>query len=242
MSATVASRPAAPKKLKGRLIIGACVVVVLAAMAWDTKVVEIGTEAELAGGFSAETYGGEHFPAIRDSVEARAVEAGELASAVLEDSSAAGQKYGVGDSFGPVVPVTFTGTFGEARSGIYTVEADGVPDEITIRVQTGPAINGTDLRDATGEISFGEFTNQIEYQNAGASINEAMKAAVMKGIKAMTQGTSMQAMRAMKKAIEAMTKWASRQATKKATKKAIKAMTKATSMQAMKAMKKATVS
>jgi predicted lipoprotein len=182
MSATVASRPAAPKKMKGRLVIGACVVVVLAAMAWDTKVVEIGTEAELAGGFSAETYGGEHFPAIRDSVEARAVEAGELASAVLEDSSAAGQKYGVGESFGPVVPVTFSGTFGEARSGIYTVEADGVPDEITIRVQTGPAINGTDLRDATGEISFGEFTNQIEYQNAGASINEAMKAAVLADI------------------------------------------------------------
>jgi len=179
MSAAVASRPAAPNKLKRRLIIGACVVVVLAVMAWDTKVVKIGTEAALEGGFSAATYGGEHFPDIQASVEERAVDAGELASAVLDDSTAAGQKYGVGDGFGPVVPVTFTGTFGEARSGIYTVAADGVPDEITIRVQTGPAINGTDLRDATGEISFGEFTNQIEYQDAGASINDAMKQAVL---------------------------------------------------------------
>jgi len=179
MSATVASRQAAPNKLKGRLIIGACVVVVLAVMAWDTKVVKIGSEAALEGGFSADTYGAAHFPDIQASIEKRAVDASELASAVLEDSTAAGQKYGVGEGFGPVVPVTFTGTFGEARSGIYSVTADGVPDEITIRVQTGPAINGTDLRDATGEISFGEFTNQIEYQNAGASINEAMKTAVL---------------------------------------------------------------
>lgn len=179
MSATVASRPAAPNKLKGRLVIGACVVVVLAVMAWDTKVVKIGSEASLEGGFSADAYGAAHFPDIQASVEGRAVDAGELASAVLDDSNAAGQKYGVGEGFGPVVPVTFTGSFGEARSGIYTVMVDGVPDEITIRVQTGPAINGTDLREATGEISFGEFTNQIEYQDAGASINDAMKAAVL---------------------------------------------------------------
>lgn len=182
MSATVASRPSAPSKLKGRLVIGAVVVVVLAAMAWDTKVVEIGSEAALEGGFSADTYGAQHFPDIQASVEQRAVDAGELAPAVLEDSTAAGQQYGVGGGFGPVVPVTFTGQFGEARSGIYTVTADGVPSEITLRVQTGPAINGTDLRDATGEISFGEFTNQIEYQNAGASINDAMKQAVLADI------------------------------------------------------------
>lgn len=179
MSVTVASRPSAPSKLKGRLVIGACVVVVLGLMAWDTKVVKIGSEASLEGGFSADTYGATHFPDIKTSVEQRAVDAGELASAVLEDSTAAGQKYGVGEGFGPVVPVTFTGTFGEARSGIYTVTAEGVPDEITIRVQTGPAINGTDLRDATGKITFGEFTNQIEYQNAGASLNDAMKQAVL---------------------------------------------------------------
>lgn len=182
MSTAVASRPSAPSKLKGRLIIGVVAAVVIAAMAWDTTVVEIGHEAELAGGFSAETYGGEHFPAIQASVEERAVEAGELAPAVLEDSSAAGQQYGVGGGFGPVVPVTFTGEFGEARSGVYPVTVDGVPNEVTLRVQTGPAINGTDLRDATGDITFGEFTNQIEYQNAGASINDAMKAAVLADI------------------------------------------------------------
>jgi len=46
-------------------------------------------------------------------------------------------------------------------------------------LQTGPAITGTDLRDASGKIQFGDFTNQIEYQNAGAAINRAMKVAVL---------------------------------------------------------------
>jgi predicted lipoprotein len=46
-------------------------------------------------------------------------------------------------------------------------------------VQTGPAINGTDLRDASGTIEFGQFKNQIEYQDAGSGINRAMKKAVL---------------------------------------------------------------
>jgi ABC-type branched-subunit amino acid transport system ATPase component len=49
-------------------------------------------------------------------------------------------------------------------------------------VQTGPAINGTDLRDATGTIEFGQFTNQIEYQDAGSAINNEMKKAVLAGL------------------------------------------------------------
>ena len=57
-----------------------------------------------------------------------------------------------------------------------------MPPEIKIRVQTGPAINGTDLRDATGEIEFGHFTNQIEYQNAGAAINNEMKKQVLASV------------------------------------------------------------
>jgi predicted lipoprotein len=49
-------------------------------------------------------------------------------------------------------------------------------------VQTGPAINGTDLRDATGTITFEQFTNQIDYQNAGSALNKEMKAQVLSKI------------------------------------------------------------
>ncbi|MDT8893043.1 DUF2291 domain-containing protein [Halomonas sp. I1] len=158
----------------------AVAVVVLAAMVLDTTVVPIGSQQE--DGFSAERYGTKQFPVIRESVEERAVEAAELSAAVAEDKAAAGERYGVPAGIGPVVPVTFTGVVGEGKAGVYSVDVEGVPDDLTIRVQTGPAINGSDLRDATGDIEFGQFTNQIEYQNAGAAINDAMKAQVLSAL------------------------------------------------------------
>lgn len=155
----------------------------LAAMALDTKVVVLGSEEDLREqAFSPEHYGAETFPTVRDSIRDRAVDAAELAEAVLADRTAAAETYGVGSGTGAVIPVRFTGTMGEAKSGIYTVAVPDVPEEITVRVQTGPAINGTELRDATGDIEFGQFKNQIEYQNAGAALNDAMKAEVLSGI------------------------------------------------------------
>src|SRR5690625_7808245 len=57
-----------------------------------------------------------------------------------------------------------------------------MPARITVRVQTGPAINGTELRDATGDLDFGQFTNEIEFQDAGAALNEAMKEQIIEPV------------------------------------------------------------
>lgn len=159
------------------------VVVLLAAMVLDTTVVTIGSENDVrANVFSPETFGAEKFPEIQTSVEQSAVDAPTLAKAIAEDKKVAGEQYGVAAGIGPVIPVKFTGVAGEKKSGIYNVAVEGMPEEVGIRVQTGPAINGTDLRDALGTIQFGDFKNQIEYQNAGAGINTAMKQDVLAGI------------------------------------------------------------
>jgi predicted lipoprotein len=176
-----APAPARPKRR--RLLIGAVVLAVVAAMAIDTTVVRIGSEQDLAvAGFSPERFGAETFPGVRDSILSRAVEVGPLSEAVVADRAAAAAEYGIAAGVGAVIPVRFTGVVGEGKSGIYNVAVDGLAGETKIRVQTGPAINGTDLRDATGEIKFGDFKNQIEYQNAGAAINNAMKQEVLAGI------------------------------------------------------------
>ena len=99
------------------------------------------------------------------------------ATAIAKDRATAEKEYGVPAGVGPEISVKFTGVVGEGKSGIYKVAVDGVPDTLLIRVQTGPAINGTELRDATGKITFGQFTNQIEYQNAGSALNKEMKKA-----------------------------------------------------------------
>lgn len=168
---------------KRAIIVVLVTLVVLATIALDTKVVKIGSAENVTEqGFSAETYGPHTFPEIKKSVESRAVEAAALYKALKVDQQAATEKYGVGSPM-PVFSVSLNAVAGDSKSGIYDLKVQGLPEEVRVRMQTGPAINGTDLRDASGTIQFGDFKNQIEYQNAGSSINRAMKASVLDPLK-----------------------------------------------------------
>jgi predicted lipoprotein len=181
MAETVTAASSRPKSYRWVGI--AAVVVLVAAMALDTTVVRIGSEHDVSEKkFSPETFGAEQFPIIKQSIETRAVDAIEIATAIAADKKAAGEKYGVKTTTGPVIPVTLTGVVGERKSNYNVVAVEGLPPEVTVRVQTGPALNGTDLRDATGQIEFGQFTNQIEYQDAGSAINNEVKKQVLAGI------------------------------------------------------------
>lgn len=176
--------PGAETASRRGLLLGlAAAVLVLAGIAFDTKIVHIGSEADVRQqAFSPDGYGQAEFPRIQSFVQEMAVDAATLAPAVLADKDAAAAQYGTPSSTGAIMFVTLTGVAGEARSGVYPLTVEGMPEDITVRVQTGPAINGTDLRDAPGDIAFGGFKNQIEYQDAGSGINRAMKAAVLDGI------------------------------------------------------------
>ncbi|MEA3534572.1 DUF2291 family protein [Rhizobium sp. CC-YZS058] len=169
----------APASRRG-LIAGVAGIVLLAAMAYDTRIVQIGSEHDVRQAvFSPEAFGAENFPKIKADVEKRAVAAPELAAAIAADKKAAAEKYGVATSTGPVFPVSFTATAGERKGNAHVFSGGELPADVVVRVQTGPAVNGTDLRDATGAIEFGQFTNQIEYQNAGSAINNQMKKDVL---------------------------------------------------------------
>lgn len=168
-----------PQSNRNWLIAAGLVVVVLGAMALDTTVVRIGSDQDVrAAVFSPEAFGAETFPKVQANVTTRAVDAVELAAAIAADAKAAEAKYSVGG----VYSVKLEGVVGEGKSGIYYIDVAGISAPLRLRVQTGPAINGTELRDATGEISFSQFTNQIEYQDAGSALNKAMKKLVLDGI------------------------------------------------------------
>lgn len=167
------------KRTRRYTLIGVVVVAVIAAMALDTKVVKIGSAQDAQEqGFSPDSYGQKTFPGIRQDVEARAVDAKTLAEALKANQQEAVQKYGVGSPL-PVIPVKLEAVVQPGQMGIFPLKVEGLPEGSQVRLQTGPAITGTDLRDASGKIQFGDFTNQIEYQNAGSAINRAMKAAVL---------------------------------------------------------------
>lgn len=181
MSTTALTNKGHPQHRVRIAIEVALLVILIVAMALSTKVVKIGSAGDAqVKAFDPAAYGETQFPKTLAAIEGRAVSADTLAAAIAKDQDAAGKQYGVaGGGVGPEMSVKFTGVAGSEDSGIYTVKVPNVPDSITIRVQTGPAINGTDLRDATGTIGFEQFTNQIDYQNAGYAINTAMKKAVL---------------------------------------------------------------
>jgi predicted lipoprotein len=163
------------------ILASAAAVIVIAAMALDTKVVKIGDTAD-SGAFTPANYGQSEFPKVQSAIEAKAVDAGTLASALASDKAAAIKQYGVPGGIGPEMSVKFTGLVGQGKSGVYAVTIQGVPSTLQVRVQTGPAINGTDLRDATGTIKFQQFTNQIDYQNAASALNNELKKQVLSKI------------------------------------------------------------
>jgi predicted lipoprotein len=167
---------AIPRFNRTQLVLAGVVVAVLVAMALDTKVVVMGSAADVKEAkFEPAAFGTTTFPQVQADVTARAVDAVELAKAIAADTKAATDKYAISGVF----PVKLTGVVGDGKSGIYNVTVDGLPDPLKLRVQTGPAINGTELRDATGKISFSDFTNQIEYQDAGSAINNVLKTEVL---------------------------------------------------------------
>ncbi len=178
-SATSSSRASLSPKVKRGIWIGA-IVVLLLAMGLDTKVVSLSSsEGAPVGAFSPTTWAHQNFPKVQAGIEKRAVDASTLAAAIKANPAGAEKKYGVSGDTGPEFCVRFTGVAGKPDSGITPVKVPGVPKDLLIRVQTGPAINGTDLRDATGTITFGQFTNQIDYQNAGAALNDLLKKQVL---------------------------------------------------------------
>lgn len=162
------------------VLAGIAAIALLVVMAKDTKIVRIGSDEDIKDDvFSPERYGAAQFPIVQAAIMQRAVDALTLQAAIEADKKAASEKYGVPASVGAVMSVSFTGVVGEGKSGVYDVKVPGMPEILRIRVQTGPAVNGTELRDATGTISFSQFTNQIEYQDAGSALNNELKAQVL---------------------------------------------------------------
>lgn len=178
MTETSQSAKTKPKRARLYMVLG--VVAVLGAIALNTKVVEIGSVDDVRQqAFNPDRFGLDEFPRIRDIVIERAPEASALAGELVADKKAAIEKYATVVGGFPTIPVRLTGVAGDQKSGVFTIAVEGLPEGTKVRVQTGPAINGTELRDISGDIEFGAFKNQIEYQDVGSGINRAMSGEVL---------------------------------------------------------------
>jgi predicted lipoprotein len=106
----------------------------------------------------------------------KAVDAKELLAALQENPDQAGEKFGRREATNPynylvkgTGQVTTVNT--ESRAGTLTVAlTDAKPGQI-VTIQIGPVVLGTAVRDATGIVSFNQFTNQIDYAGVSKEMN-----------------------------------------------------------------------
>ena len=141
-----------------------------------------GASATDAKTYVADAWASKIVPTVHD----KAADITTVAAAIAEDPEAAGKQYGhqagTGSPYAFMVKGSGTVTKVDTSvpTGPMTVEIPqpgGKP--LTVTIATGPVIAGTAIRDAVGFISFGDFTNQIEYANVANQINDRVKTDVI---------------------------------------------------------------
>jgi predicted lipoprotein len=118
----------------------------------------------------------------------RAGELKDVVAAVAAGPDQAGEKYGnpKKQASAPwTYAVKFTGKVvaadTQSRAATLDVDADG-DGKADAKVQIGPALRGTALRDTLDFVNFNEFKNQIEWAQFGKAFNEKANAAFLSAI------------------------------------------------------------
>ncbi|WEO76866.1 DUF2291 domain-containing protein [Cryobacterium sp. SO2] len=173
-----------PRRVKPWMFGAVAIVIVVVAAALSVKVVSLeDAAASAAGGFDPASYAADRFESeVVPQIEDEAIDLATL----LGDLNGGGDEADFGNTSGSSsaysFPVTFTGVAGTPVGAILPVTVDGVPADVTVQVQIGPALNGAAIRDVTGTVSFNEFTNQLEYQTVATEFNNLVRETVLSGV------------------------------------------------------------
>jgi predicted lipoprotein len=185
MTAPTERRPA-PVWKRPKVIGSVLAVALLAAIAATTTTVSASDPgaAAAAGGstFDAVEYAEERYAAeVVPTIQENAVPITELLPQIIDDPEAAGEQYGhrSGSSSPYAYPTSGEGVAGAVDGTLLPLTIEGLPEDVQVMIQIGPAINGTALRDATGLVDFNDFLNQIEYANAATELNNKVKSDVL---------------------------------------------------------------
>jgi predicted lipoprotein len=179
---TTETRPTALRRwVNLRTVSAAIGVIVLVAAVLSVKVVGIedaqsdAPEAFDPAAFAQAQYAGTIVPYIKDNAIDLATLVTELAAGA--DPAEFGKSSGNGSAY--AFPVTFTATAEAATPPVLPLTVSGIPADVQVVMQIGPAMSGTAIRDVTGTITFDQFTNQLEYQNVGTELNNMVKSTVL---------------------------------------------------------------
>ena len=154
-------------------IVGAVVVVaVVVAMLVSTNYINPSEAAQInPPPFNGATYASDNFAKFRDTISKDAVDLSKLAPVADGNIQVAGQRFGgtnVGGT-GFTFKVKATGTVESLNDAFAVITVPDMPEGDTVRIPRQAALTGTAIRDAAG-VTFGDFTDQTEYQTAATQI------------------------------------------------------------------------
>lgn len=158
------------------------------------KIVPIADEqAAVPAGFDAAAYAnGIWTSQVLPHFSQSAKPVAEVIPAIVADLPAAGAEFGyrAGEGSPWSFIVTGTGTVAakntESRAGTLDVSVEGVDGPVVLQI--GPVIRGNAVRDALPFVAFKDFTNQIEYADAGKALTALASANFASNVEAIAVG------------------------------------------------------
>lgn len=116
----------------------------------------------------------------------------EVLPAISADLAKSGEQFGYRSGEGSPWSFIVTGEGKvaskntESRAGTLEVAVEGLATPVVLQI--GPVIRGNAVRDALPFVSFKDFTNQIEYANAGKALTARALAGFAGGVEAIEAG------------------------------------------------------
>ncbi len=109
-----------------------------------------------------------------------------LLGEIAKNKDAASQKYGHKESgpynFAVKTEAIVDSVDTTSRAGTIVLKPTGYNGSVAVRMQIGPVLRGTSVRDGSGYIPFNQFVNQIEYADVGEELNNRVLNNVLKNL------------------------------------------------------------
>ena len=118
---------------------------------------------------------------VLPTIQEKAQDIAKILPEIRANPDSAGQKYGRREATNPynyMIKGTgkVTEIHNESQAGTAIVEIPGLNEKVALQI--GPVVRGTALRDATGIVSFNQFSNQLDYADVSKEMNaRALKSA-----------------------------------------------------------------
>lgn len=154
-----------------KLLITLLAVVVLVVLMFRSTTF-VGADETLAD--TGEEYAEEAYESIVvPAIEENSIDLGELAGLMAADPDGTGEDYGSREDENKPYSfsVSATGKVVEGSFGEVGLETEGLGD-LTAGIAVPPLGSSTALRDAGTDLTFGDFVNQTEFQNAAMELNK----------------------------------------------------------------------